>query len=183
MGLPLRGDDSVTWRHTPLYWRKFFVFAPQGFEVLLLIFCNQKLFVFAPQGLLFRANGKVDGKGSPGGGTQPRKLGARFAGANLQSPSTGILPLPAPTGGEGRGGEDKIQRNPEVLQKRVRVLEMGTAAITRVYARGLFFKKRLDSTRAGRETRSFCIPMEPRSPAPASDEAVNSRETPPAPPP
>ena len=32
-------------------------------------------------------------------------LGARFAGANLQSPSTGILPLPAPTGGEGRGGK------------------------------------------------------------------------------
>ena len=44
-----------------------------------------------------------------------------------------------------------MQWNPEVLQKRVRILEMGTAAITGVYARGLFFEKRLDSTHASRE--------------------------------
>ena len=43
-----------------------------------------------------------------------------------------------------------MRRNSEVLQKRVRILEMGTAAITGVYARGLFFEKRLDSPRAGR---------------------------------
>ena len=54
---------------------------------------------------------------------------------------------------------------------------MGTSAITGVYARGLFHKKRLDNTRAGRETRSFRIPGEPRSPAPASDEAMNFCET------
>ena len=42
-----------------------------------------------------------------------------------------------------------MQRNPEVLQKRVRILEMGTAAITGVYARGFLFEKRLNSTRAG----------------------------------
>ena len=83
-------------------------------------------FVFAPQGLLFPTRGKVDRKGSPGGGTL--------------SPYRGY-PLPAPTEGEGRGGKDKIQRNFEILQKRVRVLEMGTAAITGVYARGLFHKK------------------------------------------
>ena len=63
-----------------------------------------------------------------------------------------------------------MQRILEVLQKRVRVLEMGTLAITGVYARGLFFKKRLNSTRAGQETRSFRIPGEPRSPAPRATE-------------
>ena len=49
-----------------------------------------------------------------------------------------------------------MQWNPEVLQKRVRILEMGTSAITGVYARGLFFEKRLNSTRAGRERKFHC---------------------------
>ena len=44
----------------------------------------------------------------------------------------------------------------EVLQKRARVLEMGAVAITGVYARGLFFEKRLNSTRAGRERKFHC---------------------------
>ena len=72
----------------------------------------------------------------------------------------GALPLrgyPArPDWGEGRGGKDKIQLVLEVLQKRVRILEMGTAAITGVYARGLFHKNRLDNTRAGREQKIHC---------------------------
>ena len=65
-------------------------------------------------------------------------------------------PLPAPTGCEGRGGKDKIQRNNNVLQKRVWILKMGTVAITGVYARGLFYKKRLNTTRAGRERKILC---------------------------
>ena len=99
------------------------------------------LFVFAPQGLLFPTRGKVDRKGSPGGGTL--------------SPYRGY-PLPAPTEGEGRGGKDKIQRDNNVLQKRVWVLKMGTVAITGVYARGLFYKNRLDTTRAGRKRKILC---------------------------
>ena len=55
-----------------------------------------------------------------------------------------------------------MQQIPEVLQKRVRILEMGTSAITGVYARGLFFEKRLDSTRASRKAgESLCRASNP----------------------
>ena len=80
------------------------------------------------------------------GSTFPSELEKVFVSENVGKGSPRwALPLwgyPArPDWGEGRGGKDKMQRNLEILQKRVRVLEMGTVAITGVYARGLLYQK------------------------------------------
>ena len=65
-----------------------------------------------------------------------------LAGAGERS-SPGMRVSAAPTRKEGRGGKDKIQRNSEVLQKRVRILKMGNVAITGIYARVPRFESRL----------------------------------------
>ncbi len=117
-------------------------------------FCAPRAGVLFPNELEKVFASENAGKGSPRGGLSLASS-AQDLLAQTCSPY-GSTP-PAPTGCEGRGGKDKMQRNLEVLQKRIWILKMGTAAITGVYARGLFFEKRLDTTRAGRETEeSVC---------------------------
>ena len=95
---------------------------------MLLIFCNQKLFVmrfprgkvlieysafcgfirynflfvFAPQGRLFPTKWKQFSQAKTPEKVRPER--------GTLSPSQGILPLPAPTGGEGRGGRERFPR-------------------------------------------------------------------------
>ena len=115
------------------------------------MFVQRKAIVFYFEYRARIAPRKSFGQRPRGSGNGSFTVGARveFRGGSALRRSRGreneVLPvcgyLPAPTGGKGRGGKDKIQRNREVLQKRVRILKMGTVAITGVYARGLFHKK------------------------------------------
>ena len=83
----------------------------KSFEVLLVILYKQSLFIMcSPHGVTFPSEGKGDGKVRPERGTL--------------SPSTGILPLPAPTGekvGAGNGAHfAEWERAQKRRQKRKR---------------------------------------------------------------
>ena len=96
---------------------------------------------------------------------QPRKLGARFADANLQPPYGDTLP--APTGGECRGGRERF--SPGIVKfcgnaDKSRNWDVETDGLcsgkrlsfTSSNARVLFCQKRLNSPHAGREREFHC---------------------------